>query len=94
MHHYAYCSIKNFFLFIYSGETQREAEMQANGEAGPHGEPDVGLDCGTGIMPLAKGNTQPLSHPGIPAVLLQYYNSHIWKQPKCPLIGEWIKKKW
>ena len=18
----------------------------------------------------------------------------IWKQPKCPLIGEWIKKKW
>ena len=23
-----------------------------------------------------------------------HYYSKIWKQPKCPLTGEWIKKMW
>ena len=31
-----------FFLFMR--DTQREAETQTKGEAGSHGEPDVGLD--------------------------------------------------
>ena len=50
-------------LFIYSRETQREAETE--GEAGR--EPDVGLDPGaTGSRPELKANAQTLSHPGVP----------------------------
>ena len=42
-------------LFIYSAEpeTQREAETQAEGEAGPMQEPDAGLDPGTRVTPWA-----------------------------------------
>ena len=52
-------------LYIYSWETQRGAETQAEGEAGPCREPDVGLDPRTpGSCPEQKANSQPLSHPG------------------------------
>ena len=50
-------------------DTQREAETQAEGEAGsiPCREPDVGLDPGSpGSCPGPKAGTKPLSHPGIP----------------------------
>ena len=40
-------------------DTQREAETQAEGEAGSLGEPDAGLNPGT------PGSRQPLSHPGV-----------------------------
>ena len=41
----------------------REAETQAEGEAG--GEPDVGLDPRTlGSLPEPMADAQPLSHPG------------------------------
>ena len=47
-------------------DTQREAETQAEGEAGSRGEPDVGLDPRTpGSRPEPKADAQPLSHPGI-----------------------------
>ena len=47
--------------------TEREAETQAEGEAGPCGEPDVGLDPRTaGSRPEPKADAQPLSHPGAP----------------------------
>ena len=48
-----------FFYFIYDRHTvrEREAETQAEGEAGStHREPDVGLDPGSpGSRPGAKG---------------------------------------
>ena len=48
-------------------DTEREAETQAEGEAGSL----QGARCGTQsqeseICPEPKANTQPLSHPGVP----------------------------
>ena len=48
-------------------DTQREAETQAEGEAGSCREPDVGLDPRTpGSRPEPKADAQLLSHPGVP----------------------------
>ncbi|CAD7687787.1 unnamed protein product [Nyctereutes procyonoides] len=49
-------------------EREREAETQAEGEAGSmHREPDVGLDPGSpGSHPGPKAGAKPLCHPGIP----------------------------
>ena len=49
-------------------ERDREAETQAEGEAGSmHREPDAGLDPGTpGSRPGPKADAQPLSHLGVP----------------------------
>ena len=48
-------------------EREREAETQAEGEAGSSREPDVGLDPRTpGSGPGPKAGAKPLSHPGIP----------------------------
>ena len=58
------------FLFIYDRHTvrEREAETQAEGEAGSmHREPDVGFDPGSpGSRPGPKAGAKPLRHPGIP----------------------------
>ena len=49
------------------GDTQREAETQVEGAAGPHRERDVGLDPHTpGSRPESKADAQKLSHPGVP----------------------------
>ena len=49
-------------------EREREAETQAEGEAGSmHQEPDVGFDPGSpGSRPGPKAGAKPLRHPGIP----------------------------
>ena len=50
-------------------EREREAETQAEGEAGPMRtwEPDVGLNPGSpGSRPGPKAGAKPLRHPGIP----------------------------
>ena len=49
-------------------ERAREAETQAEGEAGSmHREPDVGFDPGSpGPRPGPKAGAKPLRHPGIP----------------------------
>ena len=49
-------------------EREREAETQAEGEAGSmHREPDVGFDPGSsGSCPGPKAGAKPLHHPGIP----------------------------
>ena len=59
--------------------TEREAETQAEGEAGSmHWEPDVGFDPGSpGSRPGPKAGAKPLRHPGIPVKL--FIHSH----PKC-----------
>ena len=49
-------------------EREREAETQAEGEAGSmHREPDVGLDpASPGSRPGPKAGAKLLRHPGIP----------------------------
>ena len=49
-------------------EREREAETQAEGEAGSmHRDPDVGFDPGSpGSRPGPKAGAKPLRHPGIP----------------------------
>ena len=49
---------------------EREAETQAEGEAGSmHREPDVGFDPGSpGLRPGSKAGAKPLRHPGFPHV--------------------------
>ncbi|CAD7673619.1 unnamed protein product [Nyctereutes procyonoides] len=55
-------------LFHLHTERAREAETQAEGEAGSmHREPDVGFDPGSpGSRPGPKAGAKPLRHPGIP----------------------------
>ena len=62
---------KFFYLFMIVRE--REAETQAEGEAGSmHREPDVGFDPGSpGPRPGPKAGAKPLRHPGIPDVHFQ-----------------------
>ena len=49
-------------------EREREAETQAEGEAGSmHREPNVGFDPRSpGSRPGPKAGAKPLRHPGIP----------------------------
>ena len=51
-------------------EREREAETQAEGEAGSmHREPYVGLDPGSpGSHPGPKAGAKLLRHPGIPSM--------------------------
>ena len=60
---------KDFYLFTH--ERHREAETQAEGEAGSmHREPDVGLDPGSPeSRPGPKAGTKLLRHPRIPVFL-------------------------
>ena len=52
-------------------DPEREAETQAEGEAGSCGEPNAGLDPGTpGSRPGPKAEAQLLSHPGAPVFAL------------------------
>ena len=55
-------------MIVTQRERQREAETQAEGEAGSmHREPDVGFDPGSpGSRPGPKAGAKPLRHPGIP----------------------------
>ena len=57
-----------FYLFMIVTHREREAETQAEGEAGSmHREPDMGLDPGSpGSRPGPKAGAKPLRHPGIP----------------------------
>ena len=49
-------------------DMEREAETQAKGEAGSLG--GAGSQD-PGSLPETKANTQPLSHPGIPYLILK-----------------------
>ena len=54
-------------------DTQREERQRhrQREKQGPCREPDAGLDPRTpGSRPEPKADTQPLSHPGVPLVLL------------------------
>ena len=60
--------LKNFYLFMIVTQNEREAETQAEGEAGSmHREPNVGLDPRSpGLRPGPKAGAKLLRHPGIP----------------------------
>ena len=51
-------------------DTERQRHRQREKQV-PYREPDVGLDPGTlGSRPEPKAEAQPLSHPGVPRLLL------------------------
>ena len=64
--------LTSFFLIFFMIVTEREAETQAEGEAGSmHREPKVGFDPRSpGSRPGPKTGTKPLHHPGIPLFFL------------------------
>ena len=57
-------------MIVTQRESAREAETQAEGEAGPmYREPHVGFDPGSpGSCPGPKAGAKPLRHPGIPGI--------------------------
>ena len=65
--------------------TEREAETQAEGEAGSvHCESNVGFDPGSpGSRHGPKAGAKPLHHPGIP------YFSHLEDPPQC--FSQWLQ---
>ena len=55
------------FIYLFLRDIQREAETQAEGEAGSLQEPGVGLDPRTPrSRPEPKADAQPLSPPDVP----------------------------
>ena len=60
--------LTSFFNFFFMIVTEREAETQAEGEAGSvHCESNVGFDPGSpGSRHGPKAGAKPLHHPGIP----------------------------
>ena len=72
-------------MIVTHTEREREAETQAEGEAGSiHREPDMGLDPGSpGLRPGPKAGAKPLCHPGIPlAIELRHSNTFKFKNFK------------
>ena len=49
--------LKRFYLFIHERHREREAETQAEGEAGSTQEPNVGLDPGSRDHALSQRQT-------------------------------------
>ena len=73
------------YLFMIVTQREREAETQAEGEAGSmHREPDVGFDPGSpGSRPGPKAGAKPLRHPGIPYLFFIYFYKFIFYW--CPI---------
>ena len=67
-------------MFIYSQEThtQREREIQAEGSRLP-----------AGTTPQAIGDTQPLSHPGVPKILFFKVFIYLTQRKRQHKQGEW-----
>ena len=66
------------FIYLFMRDTHREAETQAEGEAGSM----QGAQRGTWsrvsrIRPWAEGGAKPLSHPGCPSIFLLENGHHI-----------------
>ena len=64
-------------------EREREAETQAEGEAGSmHREPNVGFEPGSpGSRPGTKAGAKPLRHPGIP--VFSFYMKNVFTDYIC-----------
>ena len=60
-------------MYLFLGDTEREAETQAEGEAGfTQGARRGTRFQGSRITPWTEGSSQPLSHPG---ALVSYFLS-------------------
>ena len=67
-----FCLVFNedFILFLHERQRERQRHRQTEKQA-PCWEPNAGLDPRTpGSQPESKADTQPLSHPGVPALFL------------------------
>ena len=54
------------FIYLFMRDTEREAETQAEGEAGSMQEARHGTQSQVSrIKPWAEGGAKPLSHPGV-----------------------------
>ena len=69
-----------FYLFMIVTHREREAETQAEREAGSmHREPDMGLHPGSlESCPGPKAGAKPLRHPGIPSQGNFKKENYIW----------------
>ena len=77
-------------LFIYSQETQREAETRAERDAGSVQEARWGLDPGTlGSRPEPEADAPPPSHPGA----LKHVNHEIFLRLETNLMTLQLEKK-
>ena len=54
------------FIYLFMRDTWREAETQAEREAGSSQGPIWDSIPKPGSLPEPKADTQPLSHPGVP----------------------------
>ena len=59
------------FIYLFTRDTERGAETQAEGEAGSLRKPDAGFDPNRGPHPEPKAATQPLSHTGVPRFIFK-----------------------
>ena len=58
-------------IYLFMRDTQRRQRHKRRKKQAPCREPDVGLDPGTlGSRPEPKADAQPLSHPGVPGLML------------------------
>ena len=86
-----------FYLFIHEIERERQAETQAEGEAGPMQRARRGTRFRTpGPRPEPKADAQPLSHLGVPsltvtapaALEILTFEQEIPQAPPCSLYPE------
>ena len=69
---------KKDFIYLFMRDSEREAETQAEGEAGSLQGAQCGLDPKTpGSCPEPKADAQLLSHPGVP-YLASSVRRHPW----------------
>ena len=84
--------LKQDFIYLFMRDKQREAETQAEGEAGsPQGAKWGTRSPDLGSCPEPKADAQPLNLPGLPEPLLKgrEYSKCVSEQQK----GEHMRKK-
>ncbi|XP_022282132.1 osteopetrosis-associated transmembrane protein 1 isoform X1 [Canis lupus familiaris] len=74
-------------------QREREAETQAEGEAGSmHREPDVGLDPGSpGSRPGPKAGAKPPYHPGIPHLYILSFIEIVTSKCSLPIFWNLLR---
>ena len=65
------------FIYSFMRDMERGRDTGQREKQAPCGEPDVGLDPRTpGSHPGPKADAQPLSHPGIPVMIIDTVKCH------------------
>ena len=79
------------FIYLFMRDTlkEREAETQAEEEAGSMQEARRGTRSRVSrITPWAEGGAKPLSHPGCPDFLLYIYKRFIYLKERIGIVRE------